>query len=73
MGKGRKKIPTKIKKMQGTITPSRILENEMKVDLISDIPEAPEWLSEIGKNEWIKVTTQLNNLEMLHNVDLSLI
>ena len=73
MAKGRKKIPTKLKKMQGTSVPSRLIENEMQVDIITKIPKAPSWLSEIGKQEWDKVTNQLFNLEMLHNVDLILI
>ena len=73
MGKGRKKIPTKIKEMQGTSVPCRTLENEMKVDKIDQIPESPDWLSEIGKEEWVKVTNQLHNLQMLHQLDLRLI
>ena len=73
MGKGRKKTPTKIKEMQGTLEKSRTIENEMVVDLVSNIPTAPDWLSEIGKKEFIKVTTQLFNLEMLYSVDLRLV
>ena len=73
MGKGRKKTPTKIKEMQGTLEKSRTIENEMVVDLVSDIPTAPDWLSEIGKKEFEKVTTQLFNLEMLYSVDLRLV
>ena len=73
MGKGRKKTPTKIKEMQGTLEKSRTIENEMVVDLVSDIPTAPDWLSEIGKKEFVKVTTQLFNLEMLYSVDLRLV
>ena len=73
MGKGRKKIRTKLKKMQGTGRNCRVLENEMEVDLVSKLPQAPEWLSEIGKKEWNKVTNQLFNLEMLYSVDLKLI
>jgi len=73
MGKGRKKTPTKIKEMQGTLEKSRTIENEMVVDLVSAIPTAPDWLSEIGKKEFIKVTTQLFNLEMLYSVDLRLV
>jgi len=73
MGKGRKKLPTKIKEMQGTGVPCRTLENEMQVDVISSLPETPEWLSEIGKSEWLKVTNQLFNIGMLHQVDLRLI
>jgi P27 family predicted phage terminase small subunit len=73
MGKGRKKTPTKIKEMQGTLEKSRTIENEMVVDLVSKLPTAPDWLSEIGKKEFVKVTTQLFNLEMLYSVDLRLV
>ncbi len=73
MGKGRKKTPTVLKEMYGTVRADRVLENEMQVDLVSDIPEAPELLSTIGVAEWYKVTTQLFNLKMLHDVDQSLI
>jgi len=73
MGKGRKKIPTKIKEMQGTVEKSRTIENEMVVDQVSELPIVPEWLSEIGKSEFKKVTTQLFNLGMLYSVDLKLV
>ena len=73
MGKGRKKIPTKINEMQGTLQKSRVVENEMQVDLCQSLPEAPKLLSKIGKAEWEKVTKQLFNLNMLHQVDLRLV
>ena len=73
MGKGRKKIPTKIKEMQLTVEKSRTIENEMVVDQVSELPIVPEWLSEIGKSEFKKVTTQLFNLGMLYSVDLKLV
>ena len=73
MGKGRNKIPTKIKEMQKTVEKSRTIENEMVVDQVSELPIVPEWLSEIGKSEFKKVTTQLFNLGMLYSVDLKLV
>jgi P27 family predicted phage terminase small subunit len=73
MGKGRKKLPTKIKKMQGTLDVSRQITNEMEVDVCQELPAAPQWLSETGKEEWYKVTNQLFNLQMLHQIDLQLI
>ncbi|MBC8266360.1 MAG: phage terminase small subunit P27 family [Flavobacteriales bacterium] len=73
MGKGRKKIPTKLKEAQGTIEKSRLVENEMQVDACRELPASPVWLSEIGKSEWYKVTNQLFNLQMLHQIDLPLI
>ena len=44
MSKGRKKLPTKIKEMQGTLDACREVENEMQVDLVKKIPEPPELL-----------------------------
>ena len=73
MSKGRKKIPTKLKEMQGTTRNCRLVENEMVVDLVTKLPEAPSWLSVIGKEEWKKVTTQLFHIEMLHTVDLRMV
>ena len=73
MGKGRKKLPTKVKEMQGTLDGSRATNNEMQVDVCQELPAAPQWLSEIGKEEWYKVTNQLFNLQMLHQIDLQLI
>ncbi len=54
MGQGRKKIPTRIKELRGTTRPDRTLDNEMTVEVVSNIPEPPEWLSVIGAEEWIK-------------------
>tara|TARA_Y100000401_G_scaffold114934_1_gene117739 strand:+ start:236 stop:712 length:477 start_codon:yes stop_codon:yes gene_type:complete len=73
MGKGRKKLPTALKQMQRTVEKSREVENEMQVELCSTIPDPPELLSDIGKGEWVKVTQQLFNLQMLHVVDLRLV
>ena len=73
MTKGRKKIPTKIKELQGTIKAERTLENEMQVSLVSLVPKAPKWLSEIGKSEWNKVCFELFNKKMLHQIDLRLL
>jgi hypothetical protein len=51
MARGRKKTPTRVKELQGTLKAERVLDNEMSVSLVQSIPEAPEWLSEIGKKE----------------------
>ena len=59
--------------MQGTLDVSRATNNEMQVDVCQELPAAPQWLSEIGKEEWYKVTNQLFNLQMLHQIDLQLI
>ena len=73
MAKGRKKLPTNLKKIQGTLEKSRLVENEMQVELCVSLPDAPKLLSEKGRGEWEKVTSQLYNLKMLHRVDLRLV
>lgn len=73
MGKGRKRTPTKIKELQGTLKAERVLENEMQVSLVSEIPFAPEWLTEIGSQEWNNVCSELHGKGMLHHIDLRLI
>tara|TARA_R110002051_G_scaffold98296_1_gene168430 strand:+ start:1410 stop:1886 length:477 start_codon:yes stop_codon:yes gene_type:complete len=73
MARGRKKVPTKIKKLQGTLKTERMLDNEMQVSLVTTIPPAPEWLSEIGKTEWQLVCAELYNKRMLHQIDLRLL
>jgi len=71
--RGRKKIPTKIKEMQGTLTKSRTLENEMQVRHVAQIPDPPAYLTEKGKLEWNTVTEELETKGMLHIVDLALL
>lgn len=73
MTKGRKKIPTKLKELRGTTRPDRMVENEMVVALVAELPAPPEWLSVIGKNEWTKVCSELFGKQMLHQIDLRLI
>tara|TARA_Y100001973_G_scaffold85962_1_gene128485 strand:- start:938 stop:1414 length:477 start_codon:yes stop_codon:yes gene_type:complete len=73
MKAGRKRIPTKIKELQGTVEKSRLTKNEMQAELCQSIPPTPQWLSEIGAKEWLNVTTELFNKQMLYKVDLPLI
>lgn len=73
MGQGRKKIPTAIKKAQGTLVKSRTLENEMEVEKINFVPEAPDFLNSFGRAEWLTVATELQGKQMLHLVDLALL
>ena len=73
MARGRKKIPTKVKELQGTIKAERVLDNEMTASLVSKIPAPPTWLSEIGRTEWVKVCLELFNKQMLHQIDLRIL
>ena len=73
MARGRKRLPTKEKELRGTLKPERVVENEMTVSLVGEVPPAPVWLIEIGKEEWQKVCLELYNKQMLHQIDLRLI
>ena len=73
MAKGRKKLPTKVKEMQGTLDASRQLKNEMQVSTLIELPPAPQWLRETAQIEWRNVTNELLNLQMLHKIDLVLL
>ena len=73
MSKGRKKLPTKIKEIQGSINSSREIKNEMQVSALSELPDAPEWLTPLAQNEWQNVTNELLSIGMLHQIDLILL
>ncbi len=71
--KGRKKIPTKIKELKGTLKKHRELENEMQVSEVISMPQAPNFLNEFGAAEWHKTTNALADMNMLFEVDLALL
>lgn len=73
MTRGRKKIPTKVKELQGTMKSERRLDNEMQVSMVTKIPLAPKWLSKLGQEEWAKVCFELFNKQMLHKIDLAIL
>ena len=73
MAKGRKKLPTKIKEIQGSINSSREIKNEMQVSALSELPPAPNWLTPLAQNEWGNVTNELLSIGMLHKIDLILL
>tara|TARA_R100000656_G_scaffold81756_1_gene59802 strand:+ start:1220 stop:1696 length:477 start_codon:yes stop_codon:yes gene_type:complete len=73
MTKGRKRKPTRVKELQGTLRPGRVVKNEMQVALVEELPAPAEWLSTIAKEEWNKVCSELFNKKMLHQIDLRLI
>ena len=71
--KGRKPVPTRLKEMQGTAQPCRILDNEMEVSKLGNIPAPPFELSEMALREYYIICEELYAKKMLHLVDLSLL
>lgn len=59
--------------MQGTLEKSRIEDNEMIVPNVITMPSPPEFLNGYAIEFWNKVTNQLFEIGMLHDVDLELL
>lgn len=71
--RGRKPIPTAIKETKGTLRKHRVLENEVTVQLVSNIPEPPDDLSAEAKKTWRNVCDELKSNGLLATVDLELV
>ena len=71
----RKKKPTVLKKLHGTMRSDRVLENEMQFENLHEIPECPDHLKrfEYAEGIWKECTEELHNLGMLHKSDLQLL
>lgn len=71
--RGRKPLPTNIKKKKGTLQKCRTLEDEVQPEALDEMPQAPVWLSDIGKEEWQRVVQYLIDNELLASCDLSMV
>ena len=71
--KGRKKIPTSVKELKGTLEKSRLVDNEMATSQVVTMPDAPLFLNQEGADEWDIVSNELAKIKMLHLTDLSIL
>jgi P27 family predicted phage terminase small subunit len=71
--KGRKSIPTVLKKLQGTDRADRTNPTEPTVKPLHEVPEAPDWLNEWAKDEWYVAATWLQSVGLLATTDESII
>lgn len=71
--RGRKKLPSKVKELKGTLAKSRSVGNEMETSAVVSMPSAPSFLNQQGAEEWDLVTNELANIKMLHLTDLSIL
>jgi len=71
--KGRKKIPTAVKELKGTLEKSRLVDNEMATSQVVTMPDAPLFLNQEGADEWDIVSNELAKIKMLHLTDLSIL
>ena len=71
--KGRKPLPTEVKKKKGTLQKCRTREDEVKPEPLMEVPPAPEWLSKPGKDEWARVAAHLVENNLMASCDLAML
>ena len=65
--------PTKIKKLQGTLKPSREMKNEMMPPQVEEVETPTALANDYAEKEWLKQTRILTGLGMLHETDTSIL
>lgn len=73
MSRGRKPTPTKLKKIKGTLRKDRVLNDEFNPRTIQELPAAPDWLPDLAREEWERITKELAAVDMLSGLDLSVL
>lgn len=68
---GRKKIPTKDKKLKGTFRKDRAFEDEIEFDKAPKCPAPPSILGKDGQDEWNRVAPQVWSRGTLNETDHS--
>ena len=71
--RGRPKLPTEIKKLQGTEDKRWLVENEMSFELNTEIPVTPEYVRKESVEIFEKVCRELKSIGMLVAVDTEMI
>ena len=71
--KGRKSIPTSVKQLSGTLRPDRINPSEPVIEPLVELPVAPDWLNDWAKDEWYVVVGWLHSMNMLSQIDTSIL
>lgn len=71
--RGRPKLPTELKKLQGTEDKRWLVENEMKVLPMDELPPAPEGFSHESAKIWDTVCRELKRNGLLASCDLELL
>jgi len=69
--RGRKPLPTSLKKLRGTLRPHRAIAGEPKVP--TSVPTPPEWLSPDARREWDRITPKLVAAGLVSQLDLGVL
>ena len=67
--RGRKPKPTAIKELEGNPGKRQLNINEPKPD--KKAPECPDWLEDDAKQEWYRLSEQMERLGILTEVDMA--
>jgi P27 family predicted phage terminase small subunit len=71
MGKGRKAVPTALKKLAGNPGKRKYNDREPVVSVSKEVPSAPDFLDSVGKEEWARSGKLLHDAGVLTDVDLT--
>jgi len=61
-------IPARIKMLRGN-PGKQIIPPEVEAPRVTDLPNAPDWLGEVGQAEWYRVAELLIEMRILSRVD----
>lgn len=65
-----RKLPTKVKEMQGTLEKSRENPQEVEFSRCQGVPEAPDHLDQYGQRVWLASGLELHSKQILFTTDL---
>lgn len=65
-----RKLPTKVKEMQGTLEKSRENPYEVEYSRCQGVPEAPEHMDAYGQRVWLSSAAELHEKQILFATDL---
>src|SRR5215471_18269445 len=64
-------VPTPLKILRGN-PGQRRLKEEVQPAISENVPEPPEWLSDLAKDEWRRIAPELHALRLLTDIDLKI-
>lgn len=69
--RGKKPIPTNIKKLKGNPGKRALPKNEPKPERPDGVPAPPKYLDKVAKQEWRRIAPELYRLGLLTNIDIT--
>ena len=72
MTKGRKKLPTQLKAIKGTLQKCRENHNEPNLQLMKELPEPPEYFNEYARKVYLETGLELINNGIMSRVDFDI-